>query len=105
MLINDEGFELGAATIEEMVQHQAVLLAHENEEAWRAVAKARADVESLVNINTQLNRQIGELHRQLREVRSRLAMEVNLHRHQFSTWGGAGETATRGTPTPVYPEL
>ncbi|QYX51495.1 hypothetical protein K3F44_18050 [Pseudomonas sp. S07E 245] len=105
MLINEEGFELGAGTDEEMVRHQVLLLEHENEEAWRAAAKARSDVQALVEINARLNSQIGELHLQLRQVQSRLMMEVNLHKPMFSTWGGAGDKASRGRSVPVYPEL
>ncbi|WP_070415277.1 hypothetical protein [Pseudomonas lundensis] len=105
MLINEVGFELGTATAEEMVRHQVLLLEHENEEAWRAAAKARSDVQELVEINARLNSQIGELHLQLKQVQSRLMMEVNLHKRMFSTWGGAGDKASRGRSVPVYPEL
>ncbi|MGJ3439634.1 hypothetical protein AAZU54_06495 [Pseudomonas sp. Je.1.5.c] len=105
MLIDDEGFELGSPTLEKMIRHQVVLLRHESEESRRQLAKAKADVQKLVDINAQLNSQMADLHRQLREVRSRLCVEFNLKRHAFSTWGGADGEAGRQRVIRVYPML
>lgn len=105
MLIDDEGFELGMPSQEEMAAHQVVLLRHESEQAWQQLAKAREDVQKLVDINWSLNQQVIALRHDLKVARAHACMETNLHRQGgFSTWGGRTPNQIRQPPA-IYPVL
>ncbi|MDH1696926.1 MULTISPECIES: hypothetical protein [unclassified Pseudomonas] len=104
MDIDIEGFEHGLPSWPEMVAHQVVLLTHEAEQAWGQVAKAKADVRKLVDINADLNKQIMALQRQVLELRHHLCMETNMHGRIFSTWGGASP-GLKSKQIAVYPIL
>lgn len=105
MLIDDDGFELGMPSHEEMAAHQVVLLRHESEQAWQQLAKAREDMQKLVDINWALNQQVIALRQDLKVARAHACMETNLHRQGgFSTWGGQAPNPNRPPPA-VYPVL
>lgn len=86
MLINDEGFELGIPTAEEMTQHQVTLLTHEAEQAWLLLAKARRDIETLVTMNAEQAERIQSLQLALNSTMIELAQE-RAPKHSVSTWG------------------
>lgn len=86
MLIDDEGFELGMPTAEEMTQHQVTLLTHEAEQAWDLLAKARRDIEKLVAINAELAERIRSLQLDLNSTMVELA-QARAPKHSVSTWG------------------
>ncbi|WP_447781628.1 hypothetical protein [Pseudomonas plecoglossicida] len=88
MLIDDDGFDLGMPTHEEMLQHQLVVMTHESEQVWQYLAKANRDIRKLTMINAGLNKQVMGLQREVRELHARLLMETASRRHGFSTWGG-----------------
>ncbi|MDH0045389.1 hypothetical protein [Pseudomonas juntendi] len=105
MLINDDGFELGMPSREEMAAHQVVLLRHESEQASQQLAKVREDMQKLVDINWALNQQVAALRHDLKVARAHACMETNLHRHGgFSTWGGQTAKPNR-LPPAIYPVL
>ncbi|WJR63155.1 hypothetical protein [Pseudomonas alloputida] len=105
VLIDDEGFELGIPSHEEMVAHQVVLLRHESEQAYHRLAKARADMKKLVDINWALNQEVSTLRHELRVARAHACMETNRKRGSgIPTWGG--QVASQNRPEPaVYPPL
>ena len=105
MDIDSEGFEQGLPSRAEMTAHQVVLLTHETEQAWSQVAKANADVQKLVDINAELNRQVMALQRQVFELRHHLCMEINMNGRMFSTWGGASPALLKSKLDAVYPVL
>lgn len=86
MLIDDEGFELGIPSVEEMTRHQVVLLTHEAEEAWHLLAKARRDIEKLVLINAELSHRVQALQFDLNSAMIELA-QARAPKHSVSTWG------------------
>ncbi|CAB5650625.1 Uncharacterised protein [Pseudomonas putida] len=105
MLIDDDGFELGMPSHEEMAEHQVLLLRHESEQAWQQLAKAREDMQKLVDINWALNQQVIALRQDLKVARAQACMEANLHRQGgFSTWGGHSPNQNRPPPA-IYPVL
>ncbi|AGA74235.1 hypothetical protein CXG50_05000 [Pseudomonas plecoglossicida] len=105
MLIDDDGFELGMPSHEEMAAHQVLLLRHESEQAWQQLAKAREDMQKLVDINWALNQQVIALRQDLKVARAQACMEANLHRQGgFSTWGGHAPDQNRPPPA-IYPVL
>ena len=105
VLIDDEGFELGMPSQEEMAAHQVVLLRHESEQAWQQLAKAREDMQKLVGINWALNQQVIALRHDLKVARAHACMEVNLNRRGgFTTWGGQASNQDRPPPM-IYPVL
>jgi len=105
VLIDDGGFELGMPSHEEMAAHHLVLLRHESEQAWQQLAKAREDLQKLVDINWELNQQVIALRHDLKVARAHACMETNLHRQGgFSTWGGQATNHNRPPPA-IYPVL
>lgn len=105
VLIDDEGFELGMPSFEEMVAHQVVLLRHESEQACHQLAKAHEDMQKLVDINWALNQQVTALRHDLKVARANACMEANLHRQGgFSTWGGEPSNQRRPPPL-IFPVL
>ena len=105
MLIDDKGFELGMPSSEEMAEHQVVLLRHESEQALQQLAKAREDMQKLVDINWALNQQLIALRLDLKVARAHACMEVNLRRQGgFFTWGGQASNQDRPAPL-LYPPL
>lgn len=105
VLIDDEGFELGMPSHEEMVAHQVVLLMHESEQACLQLAKAHEDMQKLVDINWALNHEVSTLRHELRVARAHACMETNRQRgNGIPTWGG--EAASHNRPEPLlYPPL
>lgn len=105
MVIDEEGFELGMPSHEEMVAHQVVLLRHESEQAFHRLAKAHEDMQKLVDINWALNQEVSKLRHELRVARAHACMETNRHRGSgIPTWGG--QAANRNRPEPlIYPPL
>ncbi|MFV3316464.1 hypothetical protein [Pseudomonas sp. NY15374] len=105
VLIDDEGFELGMPSREEMTAHQVVLLRHENEQAFQQLVKAHEDMQKLVEINWELNQEINTLRHELRTARAHACMEINLQRGSGTpTWGGQVASQIRPEPL-VYPPL
>lgn len=105
VLIDDEGFEFGMPSQVEMAAHQVVLLRHESEQAWQQLAKAREDMQKLIDINWALNQQVIALRQDLKVARAQACMEVNLHRQGgFSSWGGQPSNQNRTAPL-IYPPL
>ena len=51
MDIDTTGFELGMPTREEMLEHQSHMLCNENDQLRRELAKAKRNIEKLVEIN------------------------------------------------------
>lgn len=86
MLIDDDGFELGMPTAEEMTQHQVILLTHEAEQAWDLLAKARRDIEKLVSINAELTERNRAMQLELNSTMIELA-QARAPKHSVSTWG------------------
>lgn len=105
MLIDDDGFEMGMPSREEMVAHQVVLLRHESEQASQLLAKAHDDMQKLVAINWALNEEVSTLRNELKVARAHACMELNLQRRVGTpTWGG--HRANRNSPEPlIYPPL
>lgn len=99
MLINDDGFELGMPTAEEMTKHQLTLLTHEAEEAWHLLAKARRDIEKLVSINAEQADRIQSLQLDLNSTMIELA-QTRAPKHSVSTWGmmPGDRVSTAGPP-------
>ncbi|GLH31021.1 hypothetical protein QUC26_01840 [Pseudomonas asiatica] len=105
VLIDDEGFELGMPSHEEMVAHQVVLLRHESEQAGHQLAKAQEDMQKLVEINWALNQEVSALRHELRVARAHACMETNRQRGSgIPTWGGQAASPNRPEPL-VYPPL
>ncbi|AFK69770.1 hypothetical protein A210_01180 [Pseudomonas putida SJTE-1] len=99
MLINDEGFELGMPSHEEMIAHEVLLLRHENELACQQLTKAHEDIHKLVDVNSALNQQVTALRQE------RACMELNLNRQGgISPWGSQSSSANRAEPS-LYPLL
>lgn len=105
MLIDDDGFDLGMPTHEEMLQHQLVVMTHESEQMWQYLAKANRDIRKLTMINAGLNKQVMELQREVRVLSARLHMETAWRPHGFSSWGGQPDTRIWREIAPVYPML
>ncbi|WP_332774443.1 hypothetical protein [Pseudomonas sp. ESBL1] len=59
MDIDTAGFELGMPTREEMLEHQSHILCNENDQLRRELAKAKRNIEKLVEINQRLQEQIA----------------------------------------------
>lgn len=59
MDIDTTGFELGMPTREEMLEHQSHMLCNENDQLRRELAKAKRNIEKLVEINQGLQEQIA----------------------------------------------
>lgn len=105
VLIDDEGFELGMPSHEEVAAHQVVLLRHESEQACHQLAKAHADMQKLVDINLSLNQEISTLRHELRVARAHACMETNRKRGSgIPSWGGQVANQDRGEPL-LYPLL
>lgn len=105
VLIDDEGFELGMPSHEEMAAHQVVLLKHESEQARHQLAKAHEDMQKLVDINWALNQEISTLRHELRVARAHACMETNRQRGSgIPTWGGQMANQDRREPL-LYPPL
>lgn len=105
MLINDEGFELGMPSHEEMIAHEVLLLRHENELACQQLTKAHEDMRKLVDINSALNQQVTALRQELKVARVRACLELNLNRQGgVFTWGGQSSNPNRAEPS-LYPLL
>ena len=105
MLIDDDGFDLGVPTHEEMLQHQLVVMTHESEQVWQYLAKATRDIRKLTMINAGLNKQVMGLQREVRELHARLLMETASRPHGFSSWGGQPDIRIWREVAPVYPML
>ncbi|HBP6689814.1 TPA: hypothetical protein L6B04_16235 [Pseudomonas aeruginosa] len=105
MLIDDDEFDLGMPTHEELLKHQVVVMTHETEQVWQHLARANRNIRKLTMINEGLNKQVMGLQREVRELKAQLTFEINTHPGMFSTWGGKPDVRIWREIAPVYPML
>lgn len=85
MHIDDSGFELGMPSHQELLEHQCDMLCNENDELRRDLAKAKRNIEKLVEINADLATSLREF-----QLQKRNDLENLRPQHSFGTWGQIG---------------
>ncbi|WP_313364505.1 hypothetical protein [Pseudomonas sp.] len=101
MEIDDRGFELGMPSHLELLEHQCNMLCNENDELRRDLAKAKRNIEKLVEINAALTVSIRTLHEQ----QSQRAAAGQTPRHSVSTWGSVGNLISEEEAASIQQKL
>lgn len=81
--IDTTGFELGMPTHVDMLKHQCHMLSNENDQFRRDLAKARRNIQKLVDINQNLQAQITVEHRRANEAYVEYIHLMNMARCKY----------------------